>query len=213
MSAGAQYTQLPETLQKEKVSPISIKKAFIVICGCALLTGCASKRPNYEWVARKPGTGRIQAPPEGKALVNFHRIGGAFTFALCNRDGAFLCDVPPYGEFQYLCDPGEQVFIGWLLQSPVSVVQAQVDAGKVYDILIFESAWERPHLVPLSNQDPRRAHLTEYEAQEDLVSLNRLLRVAKSEAQVQPKIEEIRRDFLGGPKSDRFQKLGKDDCR
>jgi hypothetical protein len=184
-----------------------------LICIAVLVTSCASKRPDFAWISRNPQSTRLYAPPQGKSLVNFHRSLGAFTYALYDQAGTFLCDAPPYGEFQYVCDPGEQVFIGWILQSPVSVVQAELAPNKVYDILILETSWERPHLVPLAKGDERRAHLSEYEAEEDPVSMIRSSRILKSEAQVQPKIEEIRKDFFGGPKSDRVVKLAKEDCR
>ena len=77
-------------------------KFALLLCAAAMMAGCVSERPNYEWVTRNPQTLRLHAPPPGKALVNFHRNWGAFTYALYNRDGVFLCDVPPYGEFQYV---------------------------------------------------------------------------------------------------------------
>lgn len=156
-------------------------------------------------------------PPAGKALVNFHRPDNKaylqFTFPIFDATGRFLADLPVNSRFQYTCDPGEHVFIGWLGNNPVSVIKADLAADRVYDIYVLEGASVRPKLFPIPKQDKIRSRLTEWESSAELVALKRLPRVTNSEAKVQSKIAKIREDFLGGPKSDRVGTLQKEDCR
>jgi hypothetical protein len=176
------------------------------------LLGTCHAAPENEWIERHPKADRLSAPPPGKALVNFHRQGSLkkLTYSVFNRAGTFLADVPYKGEFQCVCDPGEQVFIGWLLNSNISVIKADLEAGRVYDVLIDGNKLK---MFPLTRDDPRRASLAEWEADEDPVSLKRLPRVSDSEARARPRVEQIVKDFLGGPKSERVLTLGKADRR
>ena len=193
----------------------------LVLTVVLLSSGCGTpkppkKLPQHEWVTRHPKSDRLKAPPAGQALVNFHRPGfiyPQFTYAVFGGDGRFLADVPMMAEAQCLFAPGEQVFIGWILNNPVSVIQASLQADKVYDIWIVEGMNDRPRMEALTKDDARRAKLPEWEAAEDPVSLQRLPRVELSERKVQPKIEQIKKDFLGGPKSARTLRLREQDCR
>ena len=80
---------------------------------------------------------RIDAPPPGKVLVNFHRpdhIIGSYVW-----DGSQLVGVhDSYSLLQHVCDPGEHYFVlrvpatGWL---HTYVIKAQVAADGTYDII------------------------------------------------------------------------------
>ena len=161
---------------------------------------------------------RLAAPPSGKAIVNFHRPsnwGGAERFAIFGQDGKMLIDLPGGCEFQYVCDPGEHVFIAWA--DHVTVIKADVAADKVYDIMIdIGMGWVRGNiqLIPLVKGDERRDKLADYERREKkVVALNRNKHVTDYEEKSQNRIEQIKKDFLGGDKSDRVTRMSKDDCR
>lgn len=181
-----------------------------LVLAAAVVSGCGT--PYLKKVER------IQQPPPGKALVNFHRpsyFGGAEKFAIFDGNGNMLIDLGGKQEFQYVCDPGEQVFLGWADQA--SVVKADVAADKTYDIMIdIAMGWVRGNirLVPLDKADPRRARLAEFEKRERaIMSLVRTPHVTDYEARQKPRIEQIKADFLSGAKSDRVRTLSKDDCR
>jgi hypothetical protein len=161
---------------------------------------------------------RLSQPPPGKALVNFHRPSGVAKrgSAIFDGNGKLLVDLPGGSLFQYVCDPGEQVFITWA--DSVSVVKADVAPDKIYDIMADTSAgWTRPGIffTPLTKDNPRRAKLAEFAQREKkTLALNPASpRVAQYEAYNRPRIAEINRDFLGGAKSNRVKHLQKDDCR
>jgi hypothetical protein len=195
-----------------KSYPYLVKLLFPTIVAALLGTGCAGL-PTISKVAR------INQPPAGKVLVNFHRPsnwGGAEKFAICDGDGKMLIDLPGGSEFQLVCDPGERIFIGWADQ--VSVVKADLAADKTYDVVVDISlGWVRGNiwLNPLAKGDARRDRLTEFEKREGkrVLGLNRTRYVEKYEAKNQERIQQIKRDFLGGDKSDRARLLQKDDCR
>jgi hypothetical protein len=179
---------------------------------CALFASPGWAVPEYDWIVRLPKSDRISTPPPGKALVNFHRLGKMkkLTYSLFDPAGKFLADIPPKGQFQHVCDPGEHVYFGWLVASTISVIKADVAAGKVYDILLDESDLK---LSPLLRDDPRRAKLSDWESVEDPVTLKRIDRVVESENRAQPKVAKIREDFLDGPKAGQVLVLRKEDCR
>lgn len=161
---------------------------------------------------------RIDAPPSGKVLVNFHRPsswGGAERFAIFDGNGKMLIDLPGGCEFQLVCDPGEQVFIAWA--DHVTVVKADLAADKIYDIMIdIGMGWMRGNiqLIPLVKGDERRDKLADYERREKkVVALNRNKHVTDYEEKNKDRVEQIKKDFLSGDKSDRVAQLHKDDCR
>jgi len=60
-------------------------------------------------------------------------------------------------QFQHVCDPGEHLFLAWADQA--SVVKAELEAGKVYDIMVdISMGWVRGNikLIPLAKDDDRR---------------------------------------------------------
>ena len=69
-------------------------------------------------------------------------------------------------------------------------------------------------MSPLAKGDPRRSKLPDFDRREKtVVALNRNQHVTDYEAKNQKRVEEIKRDFLAGQKSDRVKSLQKDDCR
>jgi len=163
-------------------------------------------------------TQRMQQPPAGKALVNFHRPsnwGGAELFAIFDGNGKMLIDLPGASVYQYVAEPGEQLFIAWA--DHVTVVKADLAPDRIYDIMVdIGMGWVRGNitLVPLAKGDPRRAELPKFEKREKRVlALNRDEHVTAYEARNAERIQEIKRDFLGGEKSERVSYLHRDDCR
>ncbi|HPA18573.1 MAG TPA: hypothetical protein PLU30_12555 [Verrucomicrobiae bacterium] len=163
-------------------------------------------------------TKRIASPPGGKALVNFHRPsnwGGIEKLAIFDRNGRMLIDLPGGSEFQLVCDPGEHVFIAWA--DHVTVVKADLAAEKTYDIMIdigYGFVRGNIQLIPLHKGDARRGKLPEFERREKrVVALNRNEHVTEYEEKNRARMEDIKRDFFGGEKSDRVSELHRDDCR
>ena len=162
---------------------------------------------------------RISQPPPGKVLVDFHRPSNAARGRLIpifDGNGKMLMDLPGGTLFQHVCDPGEQVFMVWA--EHVTVVKADLAPDKTYDIMVdIAPGWVQANifLTPLRKDAPRRARLAEFERREKrTLGLNTASpRVAEYEARNQPRVEEIKRDFLAGQKSDRVKLLQRDDCR
>jgi hypothetical protein len=178
----------------------------------ALGAGCAGL-PKH--VSTAP---RMAQPPPGKALINIHRpsnYGGAAFFPIFDGDGKFICDMPGASEFQYVCAPGKHVFIGWA--DHVSVVEADVAADKVYDIVVdVGMGWVKANirLIALNKANERRSRVAEFEKREKrVVVLNRNDHVTQYEQRNQKRVAEVKSDFFGGPKSDRVEHLRQDDCR
>jgi hypothetical protein len=180
--------------------------AISLCCGCTHL-------PNH-----MTRTERILAPPVGKALVNFHRptgFGGAVLYPIFFGDGSFIGELPGESIIQYVCDPGKCHFIGWM--EHVSVVEAEVAPDKVYDLMIdVQMGWVKGNMnmVGLTRNDPRRAKLPAFEKREkNILATQRAPYVIQYEQRSQARIQEIKRDFLGGGKSARVEQLKPDDCR
>ena len=156
-------------------------------------------------------------PPEGKALVNFHRVtnwGGDQPYPIFDLNGRYLCELPGKAEFQYICEPGEQVFMGWAEQ--VSVVKARLAPNKTYDVMVdVAMGWMIADVKfnAMKKDDPRRSELSKFEKRERLIEPKRTDYIAKYESKNQKRVAEIKRDFLAGLKSERVQNLGEDDCR
>jgi hypothetical protein len=177
----------------------------------ALCSGCGTPRQVTQ-------VQRLAGPPPGKALVNFHRpsnAAGGVTYPIFHGSGKMLCELPRRGLFQYICDPGEQIFISWAEQ--VSVVKADLAPDKIYDIMAdLRLGWVRNNfaLVPLAKGDARRAKLAEFERREKMtVGLDRTEYVTKYEADHQTKVEQIKWDFFQGEKTNRVRHITKEDCR
>jgi hypothetical protein len=161
---------------------------------------------------------RISAPPAGKVLINFHRpssYGGMEKLPIFDGQGTMLIDLPGKAEYQLVCEPGEHLFIAWA--DHVSVVKADVAPDKIYDIMVDTApGWMRANirLVPLTKDASRREKLEDFERREKrLYTLDRNKYVTKYEEKNQKRIEDVKRDFIDGKKSDRVSYLNKDDAR
>jgi hypothetical protein len=183
-----------------------------IIFAGILCVGCAGLPKQLTKVQR------IGQVPAGKALVNFHRPstwGGGDLYPIFDINGKMLIDLPGGCEFQQVCEPGENLFVGWA--EHVAVVKADLAPDKVYDIMVDVSlGWIRGNIFmsPLSKGDPRRSKLSDFERREKtVVALNRNQHILDYEAKNQTRIAEIKRDFLAGQKADRVKYLQKDDCR
>jgi hypothetical protein len=205
---------LPNTPLSHTMKLTTNSFSLMAICalGVTLSTGCGSLPKHVPIITRQA------APPPGKALVNFHRPsnwGGGEFYAIFDGNGTFLCDLPGGSEFQYLADPGEHIFLGWADQ--VSVIKADLEADKIYDVMVdIGMGWIRGNikLVPLAQGDERRAELPKFEKREKrVVGMNRTDHVVQYEQKHQQKIQEIKRDFVGGEKADRLRYLRKEDAR
>lgn len=188
------------------------KSYYALAFALALCCGC-SHLPNH-----MTKTERIMAPPAGKALVNFHRPTGyaeAILYPIFFGDGSFIGELPGESIIQYVCNPGKCHFIGWM--EHVSVVEAEVAADKVYDLMIdVQMGWVKANInmVGLARNDPRRAKLSAFEKREkNILATQRAPYVIQYEQRSQARIQEIKRDFLGGEKSDRVEHVKADDCR
>lgn len=172
---------------------------------------------------------RLDEPLSGKSLINFHRPSGylgGLTLVAFDSTGEFIGVVPGKSELQWVCDPGEQIVFTWGqekgklkgISSRVSVLKAQVEAGKVYDVMVDASPWgwvANVSLAPLPKDATRRARIEEFERREQVVlrGVQDTEEVRKFKARHQEQIEKIKKDFLGGAKQERVVILEKDDCR
>ena len=189
-----------------------VKNSILITAAAFLCVGCAG-------IPRTVKVARITQPPAGKALVNFHRpsnYGGAVLVPIFDGNGKMLIDLPGGALYQHVCDPGEQIFVAWAER--VSVVKADVAPDKIYDVLVDVSmGWVQANifLSPVAKDSPRRAKLAEFEKRERAtLNLNPASpHIAAYETNSQPRIQEIKRDFLGGQKDERLKLLKKDDCR
>ena len=131
-------------------------------------------------------------------------------------NGKMLVDMRGASLFQCVCNPGEQVFIGWA--EHVTVIKADLAPNKIYDVMVdVAPGWVTANIffTPLTKGDPRRADLAKFEKREKwTIAINPdSPRVAEYETQNHERIEQIKNDFLKGEKSDRVKVLAKDDCR
>jgi len=163
---------------------------------------------------------RIPAPPAGKALVNIHRanFGGGWTAnvrtPLFDESGTFLMDLPRRCECQLVCEPGQKTFISWYGANPVNVITADLAPDKTYDLLI-DLTWPKIIFVPFSKDPAGRKKLEKIEKQDanEVFRLERDQTALDYESSQKAHIDQIKKDFLGGGKSDRVVHVSKDDCR
>lgn len=118
--------------------------------------------------------------------------------------------------FQYVCYPGEQLFIGWAER--VTVVKADLAPDKTYDIMVdVAMGWVTAniYMTPLKKGDPRREKMSQFTKQEKWVIAANTdsPRIAEYESQNRTRFEQIKKDFLKGEKTERVKLLSKDDCR
>ena len=178
-----------------------------------IFSGCASVPTTSKIV------NRINQPPPGKVLVNFHRpssYGKPMAYPIFDGNGKMLVDMRGASLFQLVCDPGENIFVGWAER--VNVVKADLAADKTYDIMVdIAMGWVTAsiYMTPLTKNDPRREKLSQFSKQEKwtIAANPESPRVAEYEAQSRDRLLQIKKDFLAGEKSDRVKLLQKYDCR
>jgi hypothetical protein len=113
--------------------------ALRVFASLALLVACVGCGPAYMRRAEPDelySSNGVGVPPADKSLVVFHRPGGAAgTYAVFNGT-AVAGFLKRNQRFELLCEPGEQVFVGYLTrekwEQPV-VIHAELAPGKTYD--------------------------------------------------------------------------------
>jgi hypothetical protein len=179
----------------------------LFVCGCASV-------PSTSKVVE-----RINQPPPGKALVNFHRpssFGKPVAYPIFDTNGKMLTDMRGASLTQVVLDPGQATFIGWA--EHVSIVQADLAPDKIYDIMVdVAPGWVTANifLSPMTKNDARRSKLVDFSRREKwTIAINpNSPRVAEYEASQHARVEQIKKDFLNGEKSDRVKVLSKDDCR
>ena len=156
---------------------LSLCLAAALGSGCTTFLGSSSagfKGDTTEIFGSGPKTSveteRINQPPPGKALVNFHFPKDAMLNTLDSLDALFDTDaearesekkstlsagevaifdgssqlliyLPQDCVFQHVCDPGEQVFMAWRgPRSRATVVKADLLPDEIYDILVGKTA-------------------------------------------------------------------------
>ena len=179
----------------------------LFVCGC-------SSVPKTSQIVE-----RINQPPPGKALVNFHRpssFGKPVAYPIFDINGKMLTDMRGASLTQVVLNPGQTTFIGWA--EHVSIVQADLAPDKVYDIMVdVAPGWVTANifLSPMTKNDARRSKLDNFNRREKwTIAINPASpRVAEYEAAQHARVEQIKKDFLNGEKSGRVKVLSKDDCR
>jgi hypothetical protein len=185
--------------------------AVLWCCGCASVHARVPKTSKV--------VARISQPPPGKALVNFHRptsFRKLHDVLIFDINGKMLVEMRGNSLFQCVCDPGDTIFIGWA--DHVTVIKANLAPDKIYDIMVDVTPGAmltQFNFSPLTKDDPRRAELAEFERREKwtIAANTGSPQVAEYEAGNRERIEQIKKDFLGGPKSDRVIYQRKYDCR
>ncbi len=190
-----------------------IRTLSACICLAAIGAGCVSA-PRFTRLGQPNEL--LASPPAGKALVNFHRpsgYGGGAEFPVYDRD-RLIGNSFGACRFQYVCDPGEHVFIG--SADHVSVIQADLKADKVYDVVVdITMGWWQANitLAPIGKANPRRPVVPEWEAKEKLLVPVQDATSGAWEDRMRPNNQRILADFMGGPKAERVVRLAADDCR
>jgi len=190
--------------------------AVAVLCS----GGCHTSKPVPSNVVP-----RINQPPPGKALVNFHRPSSyaqSVSVPIFDLKGNMLLDIRDGSLFQIVCDPGETVFISWAQfvnsVDNETVLKADLAPDKVYDVMVDVShSWISANifLTPLTKVDARRSELAELDSRElsTLPFSAGSPSVIEYETLSRKRIAQIKKDFLGGEKSWRVKVLAKDDSR
>ena len=164
----------------------------------------------------EPGETALTTPPSGKALVNFHRpssYGGGADFKIFDREN-LIGNVRGGCLFQYVCDPGEHVFVG--TSQSTSVVRADLDADRVYDIVVnVGMGFTRPSITfePITRNHEKRSELGNWEARENLMIFVADEKSQNFQANRLDHTREALSDFLDGEKRDRVLVLSRDDHR
>ena len=161
----------------------------------------------------------LVAPPPGKVLVNIHRpsdYGGNRLYSLFDKT-RFMGLSEGEQRFQYVCDPGEHVFIGYLngsIWATVSVIKADLLPDKIYDCVIDAGYFTSSIAVnPLPQADKRRPKLPDWDEDQTTMVLDDATNFGAWEADQAEDNEEILKEFVKGEKKDRLKQLAKSDHR
>jgi hypothetical protein len=167
---------------------------------------------------RRPmeGEAAITTPPAGKTLVNFHRPsgwGGGADFPVFDRE-TLIGNVGGSCMLQYVCDPGEHVFLG--TADSTSVIRADLAPDQVYDIVVnigFGVFKANITLDPITKDHEKRAEVSSWEARENLMIFVDDEKSRNYESRRRDHTRVALQDFLAGEKQDRVRVLGRDDHR
>jgi hypothetical protein len=179
---------------------------------CLLLPGCGIS------FMHQPGDGenRLTSAPSGKALVNFHRpstFGGGATYMVFDSE-RFIGNTKGATQFQYVCDPGEHVFIGSAQKG--SAIRSDLAADQVYDIVInIGVGWVTANITmePITKSHGKRGELADWEARQQLWIFDDDDDCRTIERRRNAWAKETLEDFLNGSHTDRLQALARDDHR
>lgn len=177
-----------------------------------ILAGCGTTR-----FMAKAHDGAMSAPPVGQVLVNIIRpsgfAGGQDMPVFDGTAGTLIGNLRGKERVQYVCPPGERMFIGW--GESKSGVAATLAAGKVYDLICDSGIgfWRASvSLRPIPKIDERRAKLPGWESSTTLL---RFAGGADATAWTSGKIDDVKKiadEFRVAP-TDRVMTLKADDCR
>ncbi len=207
---------------------------LILITSLALSLAPAARAADIQ-ISKVP---RIEAPPAGKALINFHQIYRSwFRVPIFDENFKLVIDLPGNSGHQLVCAPGPKTFY---TQVPggggaIQVIAVEAAADKTYDVVFFKARakgvvplTQLPDLAgrlakidkskktPDEKQAAREAAIKErlqaiYRCEgQRIYALEPSEAVTQYEASKRAHHEGVKRDFLGGPKSDRVLRIGKE---
>jgi hypothetical protein len=183
-------------------------------CLWLLLSSCSLS----SFMTEVDGDSALAAPPPGKAIVNFHRpdawAARGLDYSIFDREK--LIGSSRAGTwFQYVCEPGEHLFLGTALLN--SAVRAQLDPDRVYDILItvgFDFRhWHDIELVPITRSHPEFGRPHEWEVQQQLRAFEKNDYARTYEQSRASWAHQAIEDFEQGSDRPRLRNLERDDYR
>ncbi|MGE0707864.1 MAG: hypothetical protein AB7N76_12855 [Planctomycetota bacterium] len=158
---------------------------WALVAALTVLAGCGGVPHMRE---AEPGE-LLSAPPAGKVLVNFNRdsgYGGHRVYAFFDGTRFVGCNKGAQ-RVQYVCEPGQHVFIGYLTSSiwaTVSVVDAELLPDKVYDCIVDIGYFTAMIAMnPLKRGDARRGRLADWDEDQDTLVLDPEGRAVRYEAE------------------------------
>jgi len=143
----------------------------VLLAACLLLALPACSLSSF--MRDVDGDQALARPPAGKAIVNFHRpdawAARGFEYSIFDREK--LIGSSRAGTwFQYVCEPGEHLFLGTALVD--SAILAQVAPDQVYDILVTVGLdfrhWHDIELDPITRKDAKFGEPAQWELQQQL---------------------------------------------
>jgi hypothetical protein len=192
-------------------------RSFLFLCFLSgLLVGCGGTR------FMEPGA-RIEAPPAGKALVNVHRPStayGAGQDLMVWRNEEIIGNTNGADMFQAVVDPGKHIFHAKHLN--VSLINAELEAGKTYDIVCdcgpnyvpFQPGF-RLWLNVVDAKSERRGEVSKWLSKEKTLVLSEKSAEERKKYQEKqlPGVKNYMSDFTTGDKKDKAAHLLPSDGR